>query len=79
VLNNYEKGYIVLCLHEIRKVGIMPKLEKRFHGPFIITNKLSPLNFEIQMDKDGTKEILHHIKLKRYEGVQHPRWVSKLA
>lgn len=52
VHHNYEKG----------------ELEKRYSGPFVIKNRLSVVNFEIQMEKEGTTKVLHHNKLKAYEG-----------
>ena len=76
---NFEKGDLVWCLSEARKVGVSPKLQRRYEGPFIIQEKLSPLNFGIQIHEDGTSKIVHHNKLKLYEGSNPPRWVSRAA
>lgn len=75
---NYSAGDLVWLLHESRKVGVAPKLERKFDGPYIIANKLSPITFEIQVDVRGTKRMAHHDKLKRYEGDTPPKWAIKV-
>ena len=76
---NFEKGDLVWCLLEARKVGVCPKLQKRFDGPFVVQEKLSPINFRIQTHEDGSCKVVHHNKLKRYEGITPPKWVVKVA
>jgi hypothetical protein len=66
--HSYEVGDIVWCLHETRKVGVTPKLEKAYDGPYLVVEKFSPISFVVQFDKDGTKRTVHHNKLKLYEG-----------
>ena len=60
---------------EVRKVGITPKLEYAFEGPFLVLKKLSEIDFVLQLDKAGTERPVHHNKLKPYEGVHPPRWI----
>ncbi|XP_053405067.1 uncharacterized protein LOC128558864 [Mercenaria mercenaria] len=73
VQHNYLKGDLVWCLHETKKVAVCPKLEKRYDGPLVIKQKISELNFEIQMDREGFTKVIHHNKLKRYEGETPPK------
>lgn len=75
--HNYTVGDAVWCLHETRQVGVTPKLEKKFDGPFLIKVKRSDLNFVIQLDGRGQQRVVHHNKLKPYEGKCLPKWMEK--
>ena len=46
-LNKYCVGDFVWFLYESRKVGVMPKFEHVYEGPFIIKKKYSELDFLI--------------------------------
>ena len=76
VLHNYQSGDLVWCLREARKVGITPKLKKGYSGPYVVTERTSAVNFIIQTDTKESTKLLHHDKLKRYEGENHPHWAS---
>ena len=76
--HRYSVGDIVWCLMETKKVGISPKLEFGFEGPFVVIKKLSELDYIIQLDRDGVEKSVHHNKLKPYEGDNAPRWVEKV-
>ena len=75
--HRYMEGDVVWCLMEARKVGISPKLERVYEGPFLIRRKLSELDFVLQLDQMGTERPVHHNKLKLYEGDNPPKWVLK--
>ena len=79
VQTSYKPGDLVWCRHELRKPGVSPKLEKRYSGPFVVTARRSPINFVIQLNKDGTEKLVHHDKLKKYEGDKPEMWASKLS
>ena len=74
----YKQGDAVWCLEESRKVGVTEKLQSIYAGPFLIRRKLSDINFVLQLDKLGKERVVHHDKLKRYEGEQCPRWIKAL-
>ena len=76
--HKYEVGDIVWCLMETRTMVVSPKLESVFEGPFLIKQKLSEMDFVLQLDKDGTKRSVHHNKIKPYEGNDPPRWVMQV-
>jgi hypothetical protein len=76
---NYKVGDIVWLLHESRTVGISPKLEKRYDGPYIIVKKMSPINFVVQMNPEGHSVLIHHDKFKMYNGTNVPKWARKIA
>jgi hypothetical protein len=75
--NNYKAGDIIWCRHESRKVGVCQKLEKIYDGPYMVKSKTSPFNFLIQINKDGQEKLVHHDKLKPYEGTSPPKWIVK--
>ncbi|XP_045210881.2 uncharacterized protein LOC123562304 [Mercenaria mercenaria] len=75
----YKPGDLVWMLHETRKIGVTPKLEKKYDGPFVVTEKTSPVNFVVQTDRDGRTVLIHHDKLKHYNGSNVPRWASKVV
>ncbi|KAH3783938.1 hypothetical protein DPMN_161888 [Dreissena polymorpha] len=76
---NYKEGDLVWCLHEIRKVGVTPKLEKRFEVPYVVIKRTSPFNFEIALNNKGSIKVVHHNKLKPYEGVYPPVWARQFS
>ncbi|KAH3815333.1 hypothetical protein DPMN_143855 [Dreissena polymorpha] len=45
---HYQIGDVVWYLHETRKVGVNPKFEKAYDGPYPLTAKLSEINFTTQ-------------------------------
>ena len=77
--HHYEVGDIVWCLHETRKPGVCPKLEKAYDGPYVVKQKLSSVNFILQLDNEGATRTVHHNKLKIYEGNNPPKWVTRAA
>ena len=52
-VNKYDVDDAVWCLLESRKIGVMPKLEPTYGGPFLVKKKLSEINFLLQLDNDG--------------------------
>ena len=77
MVNSYSEGDAVWCLLENRKVGVSHKLEPVYDGPFMVKRKLSDIDFVLQMDKQGKEKVVHHNKLKPYEGSNTPRWIGK--
>ncbi|MCG8045846.1 MAG: RNase H-like domain-containing protein [Candidatus Thiodiazotropha endolucinida] len=75
----YAPGDFVWYLSEVSKPGRCPKLEPTYAGPYVVVCKLNPLNFQVQFDKHGTSRIVHHNKLKKYEGNQAPPWAVKVS
>ena len=73
----YMIGDAVWCLHETRRIGICPKLEKQYEGPYIIKEKWSPINFVLQLNVEGHERVVHHNKLKEFVGKDLPKWIVK--
>jgi hypothetical protein len=61
------------------KVGDIVWLKKRYDGPYIIVKKMSPINFVVQMNPEGHSVLIHHDKLKMYNGTNVPKWARKIA
>lgn len=77
--NNYQEGELVWWLTEARKVGVLPKLERMFAGPFVLKKRITPVNYMLQLDKHVKETLVHHNKLKRYEGSTAPKWTPKVS
>jgi transposase InsO family protein len=77
LLNKYQPGDLVWYLAEVRKEGICPKLQNPYRGPCVITKKLNDLDYGIQLDVKGTERVVHHNKLKPYEGDTELPWARR--
>ncbi|UYV78418.1 hypothetical protein LAZ67_16001289, partial [Cordylochernes scorpioides] len=52
---DYNVGDLVWLFIPVRKVGLSEKLIKKYFGPYRITRKLSPVNYEIEAISDSPK------------------------
>ena len=57
-----------------RQVGVTPKLQDRWEGPYLITGKLSDVNVRIQKGKQGKPLVVHVDRLKSYKGAYDASW-----
>ena len=74
-IHKYSRGDIVWYLNEARLEGLSPKLQPAYLSPCLIVEKLNDLIFEIQLDKRKNKRVVHHNKLKPFEGQAFPKWI----
>ena len=52
------------------------KLKSPWKGPYIITERKSPVLYNM---KDRKKEeVVHHDRIKLYQNKNHPLWLSRL-
>ena len=77
-VNRYKEGEVVWLLNEARHKGTCPKLEMVYEGPYLVKQKISEMNFVIQLDEQGKQKLVHHNKLKPYRGENPPRWVLRM-
>jgi len=75
-MKSYQTGDLVWYQAENRKEGITPKLQPLYKGPAVVLRKVNELNFLIQLDRRGSKYLVHHNKLKPYEGSQIVSWAK---
>lgn len=76
---SFIPGDLVWYLSEFCKPGRCSKSEPTYSGPYVIACKFNLLNFKIQLDRMGTSKVVHHNKLKRYEGDSPPQWAVQLS
>ena len=71
----YEQGECVWYLHEKRVIGISPKLQPRY-VMCVVLKRLIDVTYLIRVEK-GDNRVVHHDKLKRYEGQNRPKWKDR--
>ena len=64
----------MLYATDIKQLHLAPKLQVPFKGPFLILEKLSNLDYHIQLDAKGKQKVVHHNKLKPYTGTRGLPW-----
>jgi len=65
-------------LAESRRPGVAPKLERLYEGPYLVVGKTGEINFTIQTSAaKGATKLVHHNKLKPYEGPNMPKWITQ--
>ena len=74
----YKTGDIVWVERTSTKPGLSPKLQTLYHGPCLILQKYNDLVYRVQLSKWGVCQVLHHNKMKPYEGTNVPRWLKRL-
>jgi hypothetical protein len=73
-VNKYTTGDLVWYQTDISQLHITPKLRVPYEGPHLVLRKLNDLDYLIQFDAAGKKRVVHHNRLKPYEGNQTIRW-----
>ena len=72
----YQVGDLVWVALEGCRPGLSPKLQATYRGPCIIVYKYNDLNYRVQLSQFGLERVLHHNKLKPYEGENIPSWIQ---
>lgn len=65
---SFQPGDRVWLLSEARREGVSPKLSALYTGPHIILAKLSDITYQIRLHKSTKVKVVHHNKLKPYQG-----------
>ena len=73
-LTKYKHGDLVWYATDIKQLHIAPKLQVPFEGPYLILEKISDLDYCIQLDAKGKQKVVHHDKLKPYTGTKGLSW-----
>ena len=58
--------------------GNSPKLQASYCGPCLITQKYNDLNFKVKLSSSALEQVLHHNKMKPYQGENVPDWVHRV-
>ena len=72
----YEVGDVVWRMNKMRRKGISPKLQARWLGPCVVTEKVNAVTYKVQISRDGMK-ILHFDLLKPYHCREMPDWAVR--
>ena len=76
-LVRYVSGELVWYRTEMGQLRMTPKLRHAFEGPFVVVKKINDLNYIIQLGQRGPTKVVHHDRLKKYEGKKNPKWAVK--
>ena len=71
----YEQGECAWYLHEKRVPGVSPKLQQKY-VLCVVLKKLSDVTYLIRLE-EGSNHVVHHDKLKKYEGLKGPKWMDR--
>ena len=76
-LQRYKPGDLVWYRTEMGQLRTTPKLRHAFEGPFVIVKKINDLDYVLQFRPQGPRKVVHHDRLKKYEGDIRLRWAAK--
>ena len=80
VLHKYiEAGDLVWYRSDSKQLHMTPKLRKPFEGPYVVVKCLNELDFLVQFDARGTRRVVHHNRLKPYEGQMKIKWAKSVV
>ena len=69
-------GDAVWFYDPVRKVGLNPKLQRHWKGPFKVITKLSDILYRVHQSPRHRPKLVHHDKLRKYTGRNLPVWSS---
>ena len=75
-LTHYKPGDLVWYANTGSQLDLAPKLRVPFQGPYLVLAKIGDLDYKIQLDAKGKQKVVHHNKLKPYEGVHNLPWAK---
>jgi hypothetical protein len=73
ILTNQEIQ-IVWVYYPNQNLGLERKLSRHWAGPFKIKEKVNDVLYKIQKHPRHRGEIIHHNRLKPYNGTDIPKW-----
>lgn len=74
--NSYSPGDAVWLFNSAKKIGITPKLACKWTGPFVVTQRMSSVNYMIQSGKKAKGVVVHFNRLKKYIGENPHVWFN---
>jgi hypothetical protein len=72
--NPYKSGDLVWVYYPNQNLGLERKLSRHWAGPFKIKEKINDVLYKIQKHPRHRGEIIHHNRLKPYNGTDIPKW-----
>ena len=71
--NQYQVGDTVCS----RKLGISPRLEANYNGPFLVKERYPNGSILLQLGGSGKERLIHRDKIKPYRDDSPPRWLVR--
>ncbi|MCG7876282.1 MAG: RNase H-like domain-containing protein [Candidatus Thiodiazotropha endolucinida] len=71
-LNMFEVGDSVWLFDPVRKIGLNPKLQRPWKGPFKVIEKISDILYRVKQSPRHRSRVVHHDKLRKYKGSNLP-------
>lgn len=71
---SYKVGEAVWYYYPQRKKGLSPKLQRPWIGPCKVVTKINDVLYRIKVTAQAKPKIVHHNKLKKYNGSKKPFW-----
>ena len=75
--SRFGVGDFVWLHNTARTKGLSPKLQRRWHGPYLIVGKLSDVTYRIQQAQNGKKRVVHVDRMKPYLGEPLRSWITE--
>lgn len=75
-LFEFHVGVAVWLKDPVREVGLNPKLQRLWKGPFKVIDKLNDILYRVQQSPRHRSRVVHHDKLRMYTGRNLPAWFS---
>ena len=73
----YQVGEFVWLYTPLRKPTLSPKLQKHWHGPYLVIKKLSDAVYKIQKNEKSEPKVVHFDRLKKYVGPAISGWAKQ--
>ena len=67
-------GDAVWLYNPQRRVGFCPSLQRPWESPFLFTKRISDVVYIIQRSERSKLKVVHHDRLRLYEGSDRPNW-----
>ena len=75
-MHRYEAGDLAWYLTNKNQLATSPKLRRPYEGPYLVLHRISDLDYIIQFNSEGKKQLVNHDRLKPYEGEQKLKWAK---
>ena len=77
IVHKYAPGDYVWYFSHRQQLHLAPKLRVPYEGPFVVVGKCSDLNYFVAFNDKKQAQLLHHNRLRPYEGTKVLPWANK--
>ena len=71
---NYQQGDTVLLVQETARKGLSTKLSSHWDGPYLVIQRIGPVNVRIRKGPRHKSKVVHVDRLKPFQGDYDPTW-----